>query len=82
MEREKMIEGIKKAIDTFRMEEEEQMDGKWYVNSSYICAELSNGNIVDNVVRKYIPDGAVVLTREELEELKHHEEKENSILMH
>lgn len=64
-----MIDQIKKAIDEFRMEEEEQINGKYYVDSGCICAELANGNIIDNVVEKYFPKDSVILTNKQYKEL-------------
>lgn len=64
-----VIDKIKKAIDEFRMDEEEQIDGKYYVESSCICAELANGNVIDKVVEKYLFKDSVILTNKQYEEL-------------
>lgn len=64
-----VIDQIKKAIDEFRLDEEEIVDGKYYVESSCICAELANGNVIDKVVEKYFSKDSVILTNKQYEKL-------------
>lgn len=69
MEKEQLKQDIKNAIDQVRYDNEKEINGRWYINTTVLVGEIVTSNVIDDIIDKHIPDGSVVLTKEELKKM-------------
>ena len=82
MDKQLLKDELKKAIENFRLVEEEEINGNNYVNSTTIVAELVVGNVIDKVVDKLIPDGAEILTKQEIKQIEDYTKLMSNNMLH
>lgn len=82
MDKQLLKDELKKAIDNFRLEEEEEINGEFYVNSTTIVSELEIGHDIDKVVDKLVPDGAEILTKQEIKQIEDYTKLMSNNMLH